>query len=201
MASTQTSSAAPPLVLASTSRYRRALLERFGLTFTSSAPQVDETAKPDEDPIELVQRLARAKAQAVAERFPKAVIIGSDQLAVRGRVVLGKPGSIESCIQQLKDSSGQRVIFHTGVHILNTKTGSHEAHVDQTTVIFRTLTDKEIERYVAAESPLDCAGGFKAEALGITLFDRIDSQDPTALTGLPLIWVAKALRRAGVLLP
>jgi len=162
---------------------------------------VDEASMPDEDPVALVHRLSRAKAQAVAERFPQGVIIGSDQVAVRGRVVLGKPGTFERCVEQLKDASGQRVIFYTGVHVIDAKNRRHEAHVDTTTVQFRQLTESEIRNYIAKDNPLDCAGGFKAESLGISLFERIDSQDPTALVGLPLIWLSGALRRAGFDLP
>jgi septum formation protein len=162
---------------------------------------VDEVALVDEDPIALVHRLSRAKAQAVAERFPQAVIIGSDQCAVRGRVVLGKPGTVDRCVEQLKDASGQRVTFYTGVHVIDSKNRRHEAHVDTTTAQFRQLSDSEIRSYVAKDNPLDCAGGFKVEALGISLFERIDSQDPTALVGLPLIWLSGALRRAGFDLP
>lgn len=191
----------PRLVLASTSKYRRALLERLGLPFAVNGPMIDESPLPNEEPVELVHRLARAKAQAVAERFPQGVIIGSDQVAVRGRVVLGKPLTAERCFEQLKDASGQRVIFHTGVHVIDARNRRHEAHVDTTTVIFRTLSDAEIRSYIQKDNPLDCAGGFKAESLGISLFDRIDSQDPTALTGLPLIWLCGALRRAGFDLP
>jgi septum formation protein len=116
-------------------------------------------------------------------------------------VVLGKPGTVEGCVTQLKDASGQRVLFHTGVHVIDAKNRRHEAHVDTTTVHFRQLSEAEIRNYIAKDNPLDCAGGFKAEALGIALFDRIDSQDPTALTGLPLIWLSGALRRAGFELP
>jgi len=189
------------LVLASTSKYRRALLERLAVPFQVNGPLVDESQLANEEPIELVHRLARAKAQAVAERFPQGVIVGSDQVAVRGRVVLGKPLTAERCIEQLKDASGQRVVFYTGVHVIDAKNRRHEAHVDTTTVTFRTLTDAEIRRYVEKENPLDCAGGFKVESLGISLFERVDSQDPTALTGLPLIWLSGALRRAGFDLP
>ena len=191
----------PPLVLASTSKYRRALLDRFGVPYTVNGSMVDEAKLAGEDPIALVSRLARAKAQAVAERYPQGVIIGSDQAAVLGRTILGKPGSVERCIEQLKNASGQRVLFYTAVHVSDLRNRRHEAHVDTTTVVFRTLTDAEIRNYVARDNPLDCAGGFKAESLGITLFDRIDSQDPTALVGLPLIWLAGALRRAGFALP
>jgi septum formation protein len=189
------------LVLASTSKYRRVLLERLNLPFMVNGSLVDEAALPDEDPLALVHRLSRAKAQAVAERFPQGVIIGSDQVAVRGRIVLGKPGTVERCIEQLKDASGQRVVFYTGVHVIDPKNRRHEAHVDTTTVQFRQLTEAEIRSYIAKDQPLDCAGGFKVESLGVALLDRIDSQDPTALVGLPLIWLSGALRRAGFELP
>jgi septum formation protein len=191
---------APKLLLASTSRYRRALLERFGLPFEALAPGVDETGLPNEEPMELAHRLARMKAEALAERHPHSIVIGSDQLATYGRLILGKPATEERCCAQLRDMSGQRVNFYTAVHVIDTK-ANHEAHLDVTTVVFRNLTADEIERYVARERPLDCAGGFKVEGLGITLFERIDSQDPTALIGLPLIWLAGALRRAGLTLP
>jgi septum formation protein len=190
-----------PLVLASTSRYRRELLERLRIPFVTCGSQVEETRGPDEDALTLSQRLSREKAAAVAPRYPNSLIIGSDQVALRGRIVLGKPGSREKCIEQLRDASGQRVLFHSGVQVIDTRTGRQESHVDTTTVTFRTLTDAEIRRYVDAEQPFDCAGGFKCEGLGISLFERIDSQDPTALMGLPLIWLSGALRRAGFELP
>jgi septum formation protein len=191
----------PRIVLASTSKYRRALLDRFMIPFEICGPLIDESPLSGEQPVELVHRLSRLKAQAVAERYPDCVIIGSDQVAVNGREILGKPGTAERCAQQLKAASGRRVLFLTGVHVLDLRHKREEAYVDTTTVQFRTLKDDEIERYIEREKPLDCAGGFKVEALGITLFDRIDSQDPTALTGLPLIWLAGALRRAGITLP
>lgn len=190
----------PKLLLASSSRYRRTLLERLGLPFEAQSPGVDETRRLNEEPIELAHRLARSKAEAIAARHPSAVVIGSDQLAAMGRQVLGKPEDEERCRQQLKSMSGQRVNFYTAVHLIQPK-GDRESHLDVTTVQFRALTAEEIARYVAREKPLDCAGGFKVEGLGITLFDRIDSQDPTALIGLPLIWVAAGLRRAGFSLP
>jgi septum formation protein len=197
------SSTAPGLrlVLASTSQYRRQLLERLGLPFTVAAPNVDESPLPGESAVDLVHRLARSKADAIAQRHPKSVIIGSDQLALCGRDVLGKPGSGERAIAQLKSLSGQRVTFNTAVHVINSDTATHDGHVDVTTVHFRQLSDEEIKRYVARDKPYDCAGGFKVEALGITLFTRIESQDPTALVGLPLIWLAGALRRHGFILP
>lgn len=191
----------PKLVLASTSPYRRQLLERFGIRFTVAAPDVDETPLPGETPIDLANRLARAKAEVIAHRHPASVVVGSDQVALFGREVIGKPGNPERCIEQLKMLSGQRLAFHTAVNVIQSDTGSNQSHLDITTVHFRKLTNDEIERYVARERPVNCAGGFKAEALGITLFDRIESQDPTALIGLPLIWLSAALRRTGFTLP
>jgi septum formation protein len=189
------------LVLGSTSAYRRALLERLGVPFTVAAPNVDETALPAEAPIDLVHRLARAKAESVATRQAKSLVIGSDQLAVCGREVLGKPGSGERAIAQLRSLSGQRVTFYTAAHVTNSDSGSNEGHLDVTTVHFRGLSDEEIQSYVARDKPYHCAGGFKIEALGISLFSRVESQDPTALIGLPLIWLSGALRRNGFKVP
>lgn len=191
----------PRLILASTSTYRRALLARLGLAFESVSPGVDEAPQAGEAPLDLACRLARLKAESVAAGSPGAVVIGSDQVALLGDHVLGKPGTVERCIAQLRQSSGCEVIFLTAVHVANGRSGAHESHVDRTLVRFRDLDQREIERYVAAESPLDCAGGFKAEALGISLFERIESEDPTGLTGLPLIWLCGALRRAGIPVP
>lgn len=189
------------LVLASTSPYRRQLLERFGIAFTVAAPHVDESPLPGESAVDLVCRLARSKAEAVAQRHRNSLVVGSDQLALCGRDVLGKPGSGERAIAQLKSLSGQRVTFNTAVHVIHSDTGANEGHLDVTTVHFRQLTDEEIRRYVAHDKPYDSAGGFKIEALGVTLFNRVESQDPTALIGLPLIWLAAALRRQGFALP
>ena len=189
------------LVLASTSPYRRALLERLGLPFECAAPATDETSRPGESARELAQRLARLKAESVAARHPDGIVIGSDQVAARGADLLGKPGSVERCIEQLARSSGREVEFLTAVHVLDARSGRGESHVDRTLVRFRTLGRDEIERYVTADRPLDCAGGFKAESLGIALFERIESEDPTGLTGLPLIWLCGALRRAGIAVP
>ncbi len=193
----------PPcnLVLGSTSRYRRDLLARLGLPFEVAAPAVDETPLPEESPHALALRLALAKARAVAALRPEAIVIGSDQVALFGREIIGKPGSPERCIEQLQRLSGQRLEFHTAVNVAHSDTGANESHLDITTVYFRKLTDQEIERYVARERPVNCAGSFKAEGLGITLFERIESRDPTAIIGLPLIWLAGALRRSGFALP
>lgn len=189
------------LVLASTSTYRRQLLERLGIPFTVAASNVDEEPLPGESAVDLVQRLARAKAEAVARRHTNSLVVGSDQLALCGRDVLGKPGSGERAIAQLKSLSSQRVVFHTAVHVINTAETTNLGHVDLTTVHFRQLNEDEIKRYVARDKPYDCAGGFKVESLGVALFNRIESQDPTALIGLPLIWLASALRKNGFELP
>ncbi len=191
----------PPLVLASTSAYRRALLGRLGIEFECVSPATDETTLPGETPPDLAVRLARLKAESVAANRPDAVIVGSDQVALLGGQVLGKPGTVERCIEQLCHSSGREVLFLTAVHVIGPRGAWVESHLDRTTVRFRALDDREIERYVSAENPLDCAGGFKAESLGISLFEQIRSDDPTGLTGLPLIWLCGALRRAGIPVP
>jgi len=189
------------LILASTSRYRRALLQRLGVPFDCVAPDADETRLPGEPAAEMAARLARVKAEAVAARHPRAIVIGSDQVALRGTDVLGKPGSVERCREQLRASSGQEVVFLTAVHVIDGMAGRAESHIDRTVVKFRELSDTEIDRYIERDQPLDCAGGFKAESLGIALFDRIESIDPTGLTGLPLSWLCGALRRARVQIP
>jgi len=189
---------AQPLILASTSRYRAALLSRLGIPFVTESPGVDEQAQDGEPPRARAIRLARSKAQAVAARHPEAWVLGSDQLAVRGTEVLGKPGDPACCEEQLLSSSGQPVVFLTAACLLRASDGRCLDHVDTTLVQFRTLSRAEVRRYVEIEQPLDCAGGFKCEGLGIALFESIDSRDPTALIGLPLIWVAEALRRTGM---
>jgi septum formation protein len=189
------------LILASTSRYRRALLERLGLPFQCVGPHVDESRREAESPRILASRLARAKAEAVARDHPQATVIGSDQVAARREELLGKPGSVEACRDQLRRSSGRSVLFLTAVHVIDGSTGTTQSHVDETRVHFRELSDDEIDRYIERDQPLDCAGGFKAESLGIALFERIESTDPTALTGLPLAWLCQALRRAGWRVP
>jgi septum formation protein len=186
------------LVLASTSRYRAELLGRLGLPFDLEAPGVNESALPGEAPRHLAVRLARAKAEAVAARHPGAWCLGSDQVAVLGDSVLGKPMTVERCVAQLMAASGREVVFLTAACLANADDPFLREHVDETRVRFRELGEAEIGRYVEIEKPLDCAGGFKCEGLGIALFERIDSSDPTALIGLPLIWVADALRAAGM---
>jgi septum formation protein len=190
-----------PLILASTSPYRRMLLERFGLTFETVRPQVSEDHLAGETPTDRAMRLAMAKAEEVSARYPGAVVIGSDQVAASGHKVLDKPGDAVTCRSQLATLSGTDARFHTACAVIGPAGSVRLVHLDTTTVFFRQLTAKEIERYVEREKPFDCAGGFKAEALGITLFESIESKDPTALIGLPLIWLACALRRAGYPLP
>ncbi|MBV8783532.1 MAG: septum formation protein Maf [Gammaproteobacteria bacterium] len=192
--------AAPRLILASTSPYRRELLERLGLSFEVLAPGVDESEQPQELPVDRALRLALAKAEAVARREPRALVIGSDQVAAAGGAVLGKPGSPAGCRAQLSALSGERARFFTGCALLGPG-GIRLTHVDTTTVRFRRLEAAEIERYVQREQPLGCAGSFKVESLGIALFESVESEDPTGLIGLPLIWLAGALRSAGCAIP
>jgi septum formation protein len=194
-------SGAPPLILASTSAYRRELLGRLGIGFTCQSPGVEEPLLPQELPMDRALRLAHAKAHAVAAREPRACIIGSDQVAVLGTQVLEKPGSAPAARAQLARLSGASARFYTACALLCPGSGLRLAHLDTTVVSFRTLEAAEIERYVAHDEPYDCAGGFKAEQLGIALLESIESTDPTALIGLPLMWVAAALRRAGYRLP
>jgi septum formation protein len=189
------------LVLASTSPYRRALLARLALPFDVVAPDVSEADVPDEPPPLRAQRLALAKAQAVAHQYPEALILGSDQVAALGARVLHKSGHAARSREQLAALSGQSATFHTACALIGAAAHVSLAHLDVTTVVFRALSSGEIDRYIQREQPFDCAGSFKAESLGITLFERIDSSDPTALLGLPLIWVARALRSCGYALP
>lgn len=197
---TDDSSSAPsrPLVLGSTSRYRRELLARLQLPFEVAAPDVDETSLPNETPLALAQRLALAKAQAVAARFPQAVVIGSDQVADLNGLALGKPGSHARAVQQLQSMRGQTVVFHTALAVVCQANGFVQQDVAAVRVVFRDLSDAEIDNYLRIEQPYDCAGSAKSEGLGIALLDRIDSDDPTALIGLPLIRTARMIRAAGV---
>ena len=189
-----------PLVLASTSRYRRELLARLGLPFEVDRPEVDETPLAGESPAATAVRLARAKALAVAQRHPGAWVLGSDQVADLDGRALGKAGGREPALAQLQACSGKRVVFQTALCLLRGD-GAPLAALDRTEVVFRDLGREEILRYLDAEQPYDCAGSFKCEGLGISLFDAIHSQDPTALVGLPLIALSRALREAGYRLP
>jgi septum formation protein len=188
----------PPLILGSTSRYRRELLERLRLPFLVEAPQVDETPLPGEAPAALAQRLALAKARAVAALHPQAVVIGSDQVADLDGQPLGKPGSHERAVAQLRQLSGRQAVFHTAVAVVRTDTSFEEVALAPVTVRFRTLNAEEIEHYLRLEEPYDCAGSAKCETLGIALLEGIESDDPTALVGLPLIRTCRMLRDAGI---
>ena len=190
-----------PLVLGSTSRYRRELLERLNLPFEIAAPDVDETPLPGEAPRDLALRLALAKARAVAQQHPGAVVIGSDQVADLAGEPLGKPGQHERAVQPLRQMRGQTVVFQTALAVVCTATGFEQADIAPVEVKFRDLSDEEIERYLRAEQPYDCAGSAKSEGLGIALLDAIHSDDPTALIGLPLIRTCRMLRAAGLVLP
>ena len=190
--------ATPRLILASTSRYRRELLARLGLPFEVEAPGVDETPAPGVAPGDLAERLARAKAEAVAERHRDAVVIGSDQVAELDGLPVGKPHTHERAVAQLRAMSGRRVVFHTAVSVVRRDRGYARGLLALVAVTFRTLSDAEIEHYLRTEQPYDCAGSAKSEGLGIALLAAIESDDPTALIGLPLIRTCTLLREAGL---
>ena len=189
-----------PVVLASTSPYRKELLQRIGIDFKTIAPDVDESSLPGETPENLVKRLAESKARVIGKTC-QALIIGSDQVAASGDEILGKPGTHENAVVQLRKLSGKLVTFQTGLCLLNST--SNEMQVDNIPfrVQFRKLDEQQIERYLRADQPYNCAGSFKSEGLGITLFERMDGDDPTALIGLPLIRLTSMLMQAGVVLP
>jgi len=197
MPSTNTS-LARTLILGSTSRYRRELMQRLQLPFEVVAPDVDETPQPNETPANLAGRLALAKAHAVARLHPSAVVIGSDQVADLQGEPLGKPGDHPRAVAQLRRMRGQTVVFQTAVAVVCLETGFAQSALAPVRVVFRNLSDDEIEAYLRAEQPYDCAGSAKSEGLGIALLDAIDSDDPTALVGLPLIRTCQLLRAAGV---
>lgn len=186
-----------PLILASSSPYRRQLLEKINLKVETIAPNIDESARHGEKPSDLALRLSKSKALAVANQA-NGLIIASDQVACVNNILLGKPGTASNAIKQLSLSSGHTVTFHTGLCLYNTETQTMQATVVPFHVTFRTLTEHEIENYVAIESPLDCAGSFKSEGLGITLFERMQGDDPNTLIGLPLIELCRMLRHEGI---
>jgi len=187
-----------PLVLGSTSPYRRELLSRLHLEFEVAAPDVDETPLPGESPRGLAERLALAKARSVAARFPDAVVIGSDQVADMDGEPLGKPGNHDNAVVQLRRMSGRTVVFHTALSVVCIASGFEQSDLAPVKVKFRTLTDEEIEAYLLAERPYDCAGSARSEGLGIAILDAIESDDPTALVGLPLIRTCRMIRAAGI---
>lgn len=189
------------LVLASTSPYRKMLLERLGIPFDTCSPEVDESALPGEHPAQIVERLALAKAQAVAGTISSSIVIGSDQLAAFDNRVIGKPGNIENAHRQLAAFSGRRVDYLTAFAVIESDTGNTVLETVKTVVKFREISSEEIKRYIELDRPLDCAGSFKSERAGISLFESIHSDDPTALIGLPLIRLSSALRKFGYLVP
>jgi len=185
----------PNLILASTSPYRRMLLEKLGVPFECAAPDVDESPQPGESPRHLVVRLAQEKAKSLAARFPDHLIIGSDQVCVLDGIITGKPHTEENARQQLLKARGSIVTFYTGLALYNSATGHLQTECEPFDVHFRHLREQEIEDYVRKERPLNCAGSFKSEGLGIALFDRLDGRDPNTLVGLPLIALCQMLRR------
>ena len=191
----------PSLVLGSTSPFRRVLLQKLGLPFATDAPDVDERRQPDEPADALVQRLALAKARAVAARHPDALVIGSDQVASLDGRLLGKPGNRHGAEEQLGAMAGRSVTFHTGLCLLNSASGREQLTVEHYRVDFRPLTPQQIARYLDLEQPYDCAGSFKSEGLGITLFSAMHGRDPNSLVGLPLMALVDMLAVEGVILP
>lgn len=189
-----------PLVLASTSPFRKELLQRLGISFETAVPDVDETPLAGETPDALVRRLSEAKARAVGQSC-QGLIIGSDQVATTGNDLLGKPGTHARAVEQLRGLSGRLVTFHTGLCLLNSTSGETQVDAIPFKVQFRQLDEAQIERYLQADQPYNCAGSFKSEGLGITLFERMEGDDPSALIGLPLICLTTMLARAGMVLP
>lgn len=189
------------LVLASSSPYRKSLLDRLSIPYLCQSPDIDESPKKEETPLELVGRLSREKAAALQATFPNHLIIGSDQVAELNGQIITKPGCFENARKQLKRQSGNSVRFHTGVCLYNSSNGESETDIVTTTANFRVLSDSEIDRYLYKEEPFDCAGSFKCEKLGISLLESMLGPDPTALVGLPLIRLCKMLRAQGIQLP
>ncbi|WP_455222147.1 Maf family protein [Kaarinaea lacus] len=189
------------IVLASTSPFRRQLLSKLNVDFTVASPKVDEHPHNNEQPNELVKRLAKEKALAVAQQYPDALIIGSDQVAVLNNQILGKPNNHENAVKQLKNASGRRVDFLTGLCVYNSQTHHTQLTCVPFTVIFRQLTNAQIERYLNSEKPYNCAGSFKSEGLGIALFEKLEGDDPNTLIGLPLIELVRMLQKEGIEIP
>lgn len=191
----------PPLILASSSRYRAELLKKLQLDFITCSRGVDETPHPQEPADALAQRLSISKAQAVAPAYPDHLIIGSDQVAVCNDVLLGKPGNRANAFRQLKAQSSQKVTFYTGLCVLNSRTGQTWTDLDVCHVYFRELSESQIEHYLDVDQPFDCAGSFKSEGYGISLFSKIEGEDPNALIGLPLIKLIGLLNQCGLAIP
>lgn len=191
----------PTLVLGSTSPFRRELLEKLGVAFDTASPAIDESHLDGESPEQLVQRLAESKAKAVADAHPDALIIGSDQVACIDQQILGKPGNRENAIKQLSMAAGRKVTFYTGLCLFNAQTQQSQVLCELFHVHFRDLSEAQISRYVDAEQPFNCAGSFKSEGLGISLFSKLEGDDPNALIGLPLIRLIAMLEREGIAVP
>ena len=191
----------PPIVLASSSSYRRELLTRLQLPFTYHSPDIDETPQANESAQALVQRLALSKARALAQHYPQHIIIGSDQVAVLDGKIIGKPLHAEGATQQLSAASGRSLVFLTGLAVIDTRTQIEQVDLVPFTVHFRTLNAAQIQRYIAAEQPFDCAGSFKSEGLGVSLFQATEGSDATSLVGLPLIRLCDMLNVCGIAVP
>ncbi len=189
------------IVLASTSIFRKQLLEKLQLSFITASPDADETAHANESPEDLVQRLSVAKAQAIANAYPDCLIIGSDQVACIDGKILGKPGNFDNALEQLRAASGKTVTFYTGLTLLNSKSGVTQTVCETFNVHFRQLSDAQISRYLQLEQPYNCAGSFKSEGFGIALFDKLQGDDPNSLIGLPLIRLVRMLDKEGVSIP
>ena len=189
------------LVLASTSGFRKQLLEKLNLPFVTASPDADETAQENETPEQLVQRLSIAKAEAIVPDFPNHLIIGSDQVACIDGEILGKPGSFDNALAQLRNASGKTVTFYTGLTLINSSTGNRQTACETFNVHFRNLNDAQITRYLQLEQPYNCAGSFKSEGLGISLFEKLEGDDPNSLIGLPLIRLIQMLDREGIAVP
>lgn len=201
MSAPQVNPTTPPLILASSSRYRADLLRRLGLSFSQASPHIDESAQPNESPERLAERLAIGKARAVARDHPGSLVIGSDQVASLDGITLGKPGTAARAQEQLALCSGKIVHFYTGLCLAGPSPGDEISLTDTFTVHFRTLSSTQIQRYVERELPLDCAGSFKVEGLGISLFEKLEGKDPNTLIGLPLIDLVSLLNQRGIAIP
>lgn len=183
------------LILASTSPFRKAILDKLGVDFDIASPEVDETALTNETPQQLVERLSIAKAKAVADKVDSALVIGSDQVSVIDGAIIGKPHTHENAVKQLQNASGKTVSFYTGLCLYNSSTDQYQSEVIPFNVVFRHLSEQQIERYLKKETPYNCAGSFKSEALGIVLFEKLEGEDPNTLMGLPLIRLVKMLEK------
>lgn len=186
------------IILASSSRYRRALLDKLHLNYRAISPEIDETPNLSERPDQLVERLSREKAQVIASEHSDATVIGSDQVAVFDQKIIGKPGSIENAHKQLMSFSGHKITFLTGLCVMNNRDGFCETLVEPFHVYFRNLDNESVQNYIDKEMPLDCAGSFKSEGLGIALFERMEGDDPNSLIGLPLIQLIRLLKKSGI---